>query len=243
MDALVEQPRHGPSSPSRTEPSVARDSVESLDLFEGYAYSYGDYGAYSETPNDSSSPVNRKQQQHHQHQHAEYWPPRRDSSLQHQTQHLLHYHQQQQQPPPVNHAYSQSESRVVPSRQPSPGHARSQTLDAVATGTANKNLTATIADPAALPAPLHAIRRKPLSSTASPLAIRFSQGSHVSPTSSVYSSRDFPKPETRFSRTCSIDSPTLYEHLGPGRRELDSDIEEEPFALLPAPLQTQPYVP
>jgi hypothetical protein len=116
-------------------------------------------------------------------------------------------------------------------------------LDAVATSTAHKNLTATITDPAALPAHLHAIRRKPLSSTASPLAIRFSQGSHVSPTSSIYSSRDFPKPETRFSRTCSIDSPTLYEHLGPGRRERDSDIEEEPFALLPAPLQTQPYVP
>lgn len=67
------------------------------------------------------------------------------------------------------------------------------------------------------PAP---IKRKPLSSSASPLATRFS-----SPGKGYLDIiRDLPRPESRFSRSCSLDSPTLYEFptkfgppLGPPR--------------------------
>ena len=50
------------------------------------------------------------------------------------------------------------------------------------------------------------IRRKPLSSAASSLAGRSSNGSAVVP-----SYIDLPKPEQRFSRSGSVDSPTIYE--------------------------------
>lgn len=54
------------------------------------------------------------------------------------------------------------------------------------------------------------IKRKPLSSTASPAAIRFSKGA------AVYADilADLPRPEQRFARSCSLDSPTLYEFPG-----------------------------
>ncbi|KXJ91941.1 hypothetical protein Micbo1qcDRAFT_58592 [Microdochium bolleyi] len=51
------------------------------------------------------------------------------------------------------------------------------------------------------------IRRKPVSSTASPIATRYSHGSYLS------SSRDSAAsiPVQRFSRSFSVDSPTVYE--------------------------------
>ncbi|KAK4145539.1 uncharacterized protein C8A04DRAFT_35796 [Dichotomopilus funicola] len=54
------------------------------------------------------------------------------------------------------------------------------------------------------------IKRKPLSSTASPAAVRFSKGA------AVYADilADLPRPEQRFARSCSLDSPTLYEFPG-----------------------------
>jgi hypothetical protein len=57
---------------------------------------------------------------------------------------------------------------------------------------------------------LNSIKRKPLASTASPLATRFSAGGHtfLSPSSSP----DLPKPDVRLSRSFSVDSPTLYEY-------------------------------
>ncbi|EGO51702.1 hypothetical protein NEUTE1DRAFT_70661 [Neurospora tetrasperma FGSC 2508] len=54
------------------------------------------------------------------------------------------------------------------------------------------------------PAP---IKRKPLSSSASPLATRFSSPGR----NYLDIIRDLPRPESRFSRSCSLDSPTLYE--------------------------------
>lgn len=223
MDAHADQPwhdKHGPA-PGDTRLPVRRDSVESLDLLDGYVY-----GDFSETSNDSSEhrpPPARQSQQLHHYSHQAHLPPR-ESSLQH--------HQRL-----PAHAYSQSESiwpsRAPPSRQPSPGHARSQTFDAAGAA-------------AAAPVPpaivTHTIKRKPLSSTASPLIARYSsRGS--SPTGSTYSQRDLPKPETRFSRTCSIDSPTLYDYPASGRAGFDSDIEEEEgFAQLPAPLHIQSCV-
>lgn len=68
---------------------------------------------------------------------------------------------------------------------PSPGKGRSQSL-------------------AYTPAP---IKRKPLSSSASPLATRFSSPGR----NYLDIIRDLPRPESRFSRSCSLDSPTLYE--------------------------------
>jgi hypothetical protein len=59
------------------------------------------------------------------------------------------------------------------------------------------------------------VKRKPLSSTASPAAVRFSKGS------AAYAdllSEDLPRPEQRFARSFSVDSPTLYEF--PGERAL-----------------------
>jgi hypothetical protein len=50
-----------------------------------------------------------------------------------------------------------------------------------------------------------AIRRKPLSSTASPIASRYSSGEHLSV------GKDFPTPDQRYSRSQSVDSPTVYE--------------------------------
>jgi hypothetical protein len=49
------------------------------------------------------------------------------------------------------------------------------------------------------------VKRKPLSSTASPAAIRYSKGG------SIAAVEGLPKPEQRFARSCSLDSPTLYE--------------------------------
>ena len=54
------------------------------------------------------------------------------------------------------------------------------------------------------PAP---IKRKPLSSSASPLATRYSSPGR----NYLDIIRDLPRPESRFSRSCSLDSPTLYE--------------------------------
>ncbi|KAK0631949.1 hypothetical protein B0T14DRAFT_387313, partial [Immersiella caudata] len=50
-----------------------------------------------------------------------------------------------------------------------------------------------------------AIKRKPLSSTASPIATRYSTRDYLDAV------KRFPRPEQRFSRSCSLDSPTLYE--------------------------------
>ncbi|KAK7924815.1 Intracellular protein transport-like protein [Apiospora marii] len=49
------------------------------------------------------------------------------------------------------------------------------------------------------------IRRKPLSSTASPIVSRYSSGAYLSIT------RALPRPEQRYSRSFSLDSPTVYE--------------------------------
>ncbi|KAI1430138.1 hypothetical protein F5Y12DRAFT_722187 [Xylaria sp. FL1777] len=54
--------------------------------------------------------------------------------------------------------------------------------------------------------PTQPIRRKPLSSTASPIATRYSSAEHLA---SVVKS--LPRPEQRYDRSFSVDSPTVYE--------------------------------
>ena len=58
------------------------------------------------------------------------------------------------------------------------------------------------------------IKRKPLSATASPSAVRYSNTSSSS-TTSPPTFIDLPQPDQRFSRSYSIDSPTLYEYPSP----------------------------
>ncbi|KAH8884545.1 hypothetical protein GQ53DRAFT_661761 [Thozetella sp. PMI_491] len=83
----------------------------------------------------------------------------------------------------------QQGSPSLPNPLPSPRSGRSQSL-AIQSSSALAN------------AP---IRRKPLSSTASPLATRYSTRDHLE----ILQPLD--KPETRFSRSFSVDSPTIYE--------------------------------
>ncbi|OHF01036.1 hypothetical protein CORC01_03603 [Colletotrichum orchidophilum] len=85
-------------------------------------------------------------------------------------------------------------NRPATSPSPSPGRTRSQTLPV-------QVLTPTF-DPA------KAIKRKPLSSTASQLAASYGSGSS---TPSILSPSAFAAPETRFARSYSVDSPTLYD--------------------------------
>ena len=55
--------------------------------------------------------------------------------------------------------------------------------------------------------PLHiqSIRRKPLSSTASPIVSRYSSGEYLAVAKALQ------RPEQRYSRSFSVDSPTVYE--------------------------------
>ncbi|KAI1102350.1 hypothetical protein F4804DRAFT_313286 [Jackrogersella minutella] len=57
--------------------------------------------------------------------------------------------------------------------------------------------------------PARSIRRKPVSSTASPIATRYSAGEYLN------LAKDLPRPEQRFSRSFSVDSPTVYEFPRP----------------------------
>jgi hypothetical protein len=107
-------------------------------------------------------------------------------------------------PPSLHHTDArlpqQQGATVPPSRVvslPSPRSARSQSLagQQVAGSSASSSANAPI-------------RRKPLSSTASPLATRYSSKDHL------MISSDLSKPESRFSRSFSVDSPTLYEFPG-----------------------------
>ncbi|KAH8201128.1 hypothetical protein TruAng_004678 [Truncatella angustata] len=63
-------------------------------------------------------------------------------------------------------------------------------------------INSTIARP---PPATHLIRRKPLSSTASPIATRYSSGDYLT------IAHGLPRPEQRYSRSFSVDSPTVYE--------------------------------
>lgn len=81
------------------------------------------------------------------------------------------------------------------------------------------------------------IKRKPLSSTASPAAVRFSKGA------AAYADivADLPRPEQRFARSCSLDSPTLYEF--PDHRALLATATSLNTVGWPARLETiPPYV-
>ncbi|KAL2154402.1 hypothetical protein VTH82DRAFT_3078 [Thermothelomyces myriococcoides] len=79
------------------------------------------------------------------------------------------------------------------------------------------------------------IKRKPLSSTASPYAVRFSKG----PAAYANVLADLPKPEQRFARSCSVDSPTLYDFPGQ-RSELATTSPLHTVSDWPASPDTSP---
>ncbi|KAI5865179.1 hypothetical protein GGS23DRAFT_558070 [Durotheca rogersii] len=74
---------------------------------------------------------------------------------------------------------------------------------------ASRNPKNLVIDSAAVQPPARSIRRKPLSSTASSIAARYSSGEYLALAKGLAS------PEQRFSRSFSLDSPTLYEFPRP----------------------------
>ncbi|KAM0427559.1 hypothetical protein ACHAPT_007519 [Fusarium lateritium] len=83
-------------------------------------------------------------------------------------------------------------------------HSRSQTVDCLPNSSASDpaaSASASVTSPTGPP-----IKRKPLSSSASALALRFSSSG-----SPIPSPLQLPKPDQRFARPDSVDSPTLYE--------------------------------
>ncbi|KAI0913207.1 hypothetical protein F4823DRAFT_85700 [Ustulina deusta] len=77
--------------------------------------------------------------------------------------------------------------------------------------------------------PAQPIRRKPLSSTASPIATRYSSGEHLA--SFV---KSLPRPEQRYDRSFSVDSPTVYEFPQAQVQPMSRSPRWEP-ATKPAP--------
>jgi hypothetical protein len=92
---------------------------------------------------------------------------------------------------PVLETSAQADVFPLPTPLPSPRNLRSQSL-------------ALSSAPPAVAKPL-AIRRKPLSSTISPLATRYTSPDYLE------IAHEIVKPDQRFSRPFSVDSPTLYE--------------------------------
>ncbi|KAK7424895.1 hypothetical protein QQX98_000171 [Neonectria punicea] len=118
------------------------------------------------------------------------------------------------QPSASAHHQSHTHRQLPPTTSPriTAVHARSQTLPssssspiAPASSPASASAVAGTAGTAAHSSSGRPIKRKPLSSTASALALRFSSSG------SLPSPLELPKPEQRFARSCSVDSPTLYE--------------------------------
>ncbi|KAI0391581.1 hypothetical protein F5Y17DRAFT_401447 [Xylariaceae sp. FL0594] len=95
-------------------------------------------------------------------------------------------------------SYAEHTLPLYPSAAPSVSSSRRNTKGLNLVG---RTSVPTTAHPASQP-----IRRKPLSSTASPIATRYSSGEYLA---SVVQS--LPKPEQRYDRSFSVDSPTVYE--------------------------------
>ncbi|RKL31821.1 hypothetical protein BFJ72_g10832 [Fusarium proliferatum] len=98
-----------------------------------------------------------------------------------------------------------------PSPKSSPAHARSQTVDVLP---GSSSVSGSVSSPSSsVQSPIGGpIKRKPLSSSASALALRYSASGSPLP-----SPLNLGKPSQRFARPCSVDSPTLYE-FSPAQR-------------------------
>ncbi|KAH7022894.1 hypothetical protein EDB80DRAFT_23307 [Ilyonectria destructans] len=113
-------------------------------------------------------------------------------------------------PPPPQSAHHHSHSdRQLPPASPkhAASHSRSQTVDCLPSSQSpTASPSAVAAATVVRPPSGKPIKRKPLSSAASAVALRFSSSGSPLP-----SPLELPKPEQRFARSFSVDSPTLYE--------------------------------
>lgn len=113
-------------------------------------------------------------------------------------------------PPPPQSAHHQSDTdRQLPPASPkhAASHSRSQTVDCLPSSQSPTASTSAVAAATVVRPPSgKPIKRKPLSSAASAVALRFSSSGSPLP-----SPLELPKPEQRFARSFSVDSPTLYE--------------------------------
>ncbi|KAI0172198.1 hypothetical protein GGR52DRAFT_549386 [Hypoxylon sp. FL1284] len=100
---------------------------------------------------------------------------------------------------------------------------QSQSFDSLPGSRNTRNLV--INSSTALP-PIRNIRRKPLSSSASPIATRYSSGAYLAV------SKALPKPEHRFSRSFSLDSPTVYDFPKPPVRPALPPALESPNSII-----------
>ncbi|KAI1206467.1 uncharacterized protein F4807DRAFT_232687 [Annulohypoxylon truncatum] len=98
-----------------------------------------------------------------------------------------------------------------PQQQPFPSLPdQSHALEPVPESPVSRNTRGLVIDSsAAISPPPRSIRRKPVSSTASPITTRYSSGEYLALTSGLA------RPDQRFSRSCSVDSPTVYEFPRP----------------------------
>ncbi|KAI0111765.1 hypothetical protein F4814DRAFT_423532 [Daldinia grandis] len=90
-----------------------------------------------------------------------------------------------------------------------PDQSESLDLESAQAQPGSRNTKKLVIDSSAVIPPVRSIRRKPLSSTASPIATRYSSGEYLA------ISKGLPGPDQRFSRSFSVDSPTVYEFPRP----------------------------
>ncbi|KAF3061429.1 hypothetical protein GL218_03694 [Daldinia childiae] len=90
----------------------------------------------------------------------------------------------------------------------------------------SRNTKKLVIDSSAGLPPVRSIRRKPLSSTASPIATRYSSGEYLA------IAKGLPGPDQRFSRSFSVDSPTVYEFPRPPVGPLVKPGLESPYDFI-----------
>ncbi|RGP79724.1 intracellular transport [Fusarium longipes] len=106
----------------------------------------------------------------------------------------------------------QQESPAPAPRSPTAAHGRSQTVDVLPGSSSVPGPDSVISPSGSVQSFGGFIKRKPLSSSASAIALRFSSSGSPLP-----SPIDLPLPSQRFARPDSIDSPTLYEFSSASR--------------------------
>ncbi|OTB19792.1 hypothetical protein K445DRAFT_313566 [Daldinia sp. EC12] len=97
-----------------------------------------------------------------------------------------------------------------------------ESLDLAQALPGSRNTKKLVIDSSAVVSPVRSIRRKPLSSTASSIATRYSSGEYLA------FAKGLPGPDHRFSRSFSVDSPTVYEFPRPPAGPLVKPALESP---------------
>lgn len=103
---------------------------------------------------------------------------------------------------------------------------QSQSVGSAPALPASRNTRNLVIDSSTALLPARSIRRKPLSSTASPIATRYSSGEYLT------IAKGLPRPEQRFSRSFSLDSPTVYDFPHPPAAPLIKPGLESPNDII-----------